>query len=72
MDIPQGWERGELLDVKNFTTHFEVSPIAPRLMPDDDPEAIQPYKLMRLDAIRFDSAEDTQAFVSLWYARAYQ
>jgi len=58
MDIPKDWIQGELLNVKNFGSYFEVKPFY-----DRDPP---------LEPLIFESALDTQNFVSLWYARTFQ
>lgn len=67
MEVPPDWVHGELLDVKNFGSHFTVGPITERMNPD----GIQ-HPWVTLPPLRFESAYDVQNFVGLWYARAYQ
>lgn len=54
--IPEGWTKGELLNVINTGAEFVVTPIFPKLT---DP----PY-----EPIHFYRADEAQAFVSWWYA----
>ena len=51
---PEGWNRGELLDVKRFTDGtFTITPL---------------YAGARKDELRFANGSDCQQFVSWWYA----
>lgn len=55
--IPAGWNKGELLDVKNVGHEYRVKPLSARV-PD-----------VPVEPIRFYQTDECQAFVSWWYMR---
>lgn len=66
IETPKGWVKGQLLDLRKYTTSLgAISYRATALGDNDDPKTgyVAPY-------VEFDNSYDAQTFVSNWYAPA--